>query len=367
MPADAPPPPAFDAPRPVRPGEELPVDALAALVRARLDRGADEPVAVEQFPGGHSNLTYLVRVGTDEFVLRRPPFGAKAIKAGHDVGREYRVLSRLHPAYPKAPQPLFFCDEAESPFGAPFYLMQRVRGVIVRHKVPAGVDLTPELMRRMCASLVETLAELHALDVQAIGLGDLGKPEGYLARQVQGWVGRYRTAQTDDVPDLETAVAWLEANVPPREAGATLIHNDFKFDNLVLDPADLGRVLAVLDWEMVTVGDPLSDLGTSLAYWAEPGDDDAFRSLAFSLGPRPGSLRRRELVALYAETSGRPAGNVVFYYVLALFKVAVIAQQLFFRYRKGMTADERFALLGFAVAILGRRAAEAIGKGSIDP
>jgi aminoglycoside phosphotransferase (APT) family kinase protein len=364
MPEDAISPP-LDASRPVRAGEELPLDALAALVRTRLGRGADEPVAVEQFPGGHSNLTYLVRVGGDEFVLRRPPFGAKAIKAGHDMGREYRVLARLHPAYPKAPRPLFFCDEVESPFGAPFYLMERVRGVILRNKPPRGVTLTPELIRRLATALIETLAELHALDVAAIGLGDLGKPEGYLARQVKGWSERYRTAQTDDVPDLESAITWLEANLPAREAGATLIHNDFKFDNLVLDPDDLGRVRAVLDWEMVTVGDPLSDLGTTLAYWAEAGDDDGFRNLGFSLGRAPGDPTRRELAALYAERTGRQVDNILFYYVLALFKLAVILQQIYFRYRKGLTTDERFAPFGFAVALLGRRAAEAIAKGDI--
>lgn len=357
----------FDAPRPVRSGEELPLDALASLVRERLGRGPDEAVVVEQFPGGHSNLTYLVRVGADEFVLRRPPFGAKAIKAGHDMGREYRVLARLHPAYPKAPRPFFYCEEADSPFGAPFYLMERVRGVILRNKPPAGLNLDADLMRRLSTGFVETLAELHALDVQAIGLGDLGKPEGYLARQVNGWSERYRTAQTDEVPDLETIIAWLGANLPEREAGASLIHNDFKFDNLVLDPNDLGRVVAVLDWEMVTVGDPLSDLGTAIAYWVEAGDDDAFRSLTFSLGPRPGSRSRREIGELYAEKSGRPVDHLVFYYCLALFKIAVIAQQIYFRYRKGMTSDERFAPFGFAVAILARRAAEAAAKGSIDP
>ncbi len=367
MPADNPPPTPLDAPRPVRPGEELPLEALASLVRSRLGRGSGEPVEVEQFPGGHSNLTYLVRVGADEFVLRRPPFGAKAIKAGHDMGREYRVLARLHPAYPKAPRPLFFCDEAESPFGAPFYLMDRVRGVIIRNKPPRGVELTPALMGRLSDAFVATLVELHALDVQAVGLGDLGKPEGYLSRQVKGWSERYRTAQTDEVPDLEAAITWLGANLPAREAGATLIHNDFKFDNLVLDPADLGRVLAVLDWEMVTVGDPLSDLGTALAYWAEPGDDDAYRSLGFSLGHVPGSPRRRELAALYAEKAGRPVDGITFYYVLALFKLAVILQQLHYRYRKGMTKDERFAPLGFAVAILARRASEALARGHIDP
>lgn len=363
---DAPPAP-LDAPRPVRPGEELPLDALASLVRERLGRGPDEPVAVEQFPGGHSNLTYLVRVGADEYVLRRPPFGAKAIKAGHDMGREYRVLARLNPAYPKAPRPLFFCDEAESPFGAPFYLMERVRGVIIRNKPPRGVEMTPELMRRLSTAFVETLAELHALDVQAVGLGDLGKPEGYLARQVKGWSERYRTAQTDEVPDVDAAINWLGANLPECEAGATLIHNDFKFDNLVLDPDDLARVKAVLDWEMVTVGDPLSDLGTALAYWAEPGDDDAYRALGFSIGHLPGSFRRRDVLSLYADKTGRPVSHIVFYYVLALFKLSVILQQLHFRYRKGMTTDERFAPLGFAVAILGRRASEAVAKGHIEP
>ncbi len=353
----------IDSPRPVRPGEELNAAALALWLKERL-AGVEGPVEVEQFPGGHSNLTYLLRLGDRELVLRRPPFGSK-VKTAHDMGREFRVLSRLYAAYPKAPRALLHCDDPEV-IGAPFYIMERVRGVILRRqKAPEGILLPPERMRAISEALVDGLADLHAVDYQAAGLGDLGRPEGYVARQVEGWTARWRGSRTDDVPDVDRAAAWLAAH-QPRETGAALVHNDFKYDNLVLHPEELERIVAVLDWEMATVGDPLMDLGSSLGYWVDP--DDAPERLLFPAGPTAlaGNLRRAEVAERYAARSGRDLSNLLFYYVYGLFKIAVIAQQIYYRYKQGLTRDERFAAMIGAVHLLGRTAAQAMAKGRID-
>ena len=352
--------PPLDATAPVRPGEELDTAALGVW----LEREAPDlagAITVEQFPSGHSNLTYLLRIGEREVVLRRPPFGTK-VQTGHDMGREHRILSGLHPVWPQAPRPLAFCDDP-AVLGAPFYLMERVAGVILRGPAPAGIDLDVPVMERLSAAFVETFAGIHSVDLAAAGLDDLGKPEGYVQRQVDGWARRYSDARTGDVPVLERTIEWLREHRPP-ESGASLIHNDFKYDNLVLDPDDLGTVRAVLDWEMATVGDPLLDLGTSLAYWVEAGDPPVFQALA---GPtaRPGSPTRAELVEAYAAASGREVADPVFYYVYGLFKVAVIVQQIYYRYHHGHTSDQRFAALDMMAAMAGEVAQEAIGRGTV--
>jgi aminoglycoside phosphotransferase (APT) family kinase protein len=255
---------------------------------------------------------------------------------------------------------LLYCED-ESVLGAPFYLMERRRGIIIR-KPPGDHPVPPATVRRLCESLVEGLARLHALDYSAAGLADLGKPEGYVERQVSGWARRYRDAQTDDLPALERAGAWLATN-RPAESGAALIHNDYKFDNLVLDPDDPGRIVAVLDWEMATIGDPLMDLGTTLGYWIQADDPEPIRR--FLAGPTAidGSLTRRELAERYARATGRPVPEMLFYYVYGLFKIAVIAQQIYARYVRGATRDPRFAALGAVVAALGQSAARAIDSG----
>lgn len=353
----------LDATRPVRPGEEIDAVRLAAWLEENLKQPVG-PVEIEQFPGGHSNLTYLLRMGERELVLRRPPFGSK-VKTAHDMGREFRVLSRLHAVYPKAPRALLHCDDPEV-IGAPFYVMERVRGIVLRHqRPPAGLDLPPERMRTLSEALVDGLAELHAVDFRAAGLGDLGRPEGYVARQVEGWTARWQGSRTDDLPDVDRAAAWLAGN-PPAERGAALIHNDYKYDNLVLHPEDPGHIVAVLDWEMATVGDPLMDLGTSLGYWMDP--DDSPERLLLPAGPTtlPGNLNRAQVVERYAERSGLDVSNVLFYYVYGLFKIAVIAQQIYYRYKQGLTRDERFASMIGAVRILGRTGVQAIDKNRID-
>jgi aminoglycoside phosphotransferase (APT) family kinase protein len=348
--------PALDRAAPVRPGEELDPDALAAWLRGRLT-GADGEVEVRQFPRGFSNLTYLVRQGDREMVLRRPPFGAQ-VRGGHDVVREYRIIAALHPVYPRVPRPLLCCDD-ESVLGAPFYLMERVTGVVLRDRPPPGVSLGPATMRGVCLAAVDTLAELHSVDWRAAGLEGIGRPQGYVRRQVEGWTERWRKAMTDEVPEMDQTAAWLAQHLP-EEGAPAIIHNDYKYDNLVLDPADLTHIRAVLDWEMATLGDPLMDLGTTLAYWAEPGDPDALKM--FGVTHLPGNLDRRGVVERYAEKTGRDVSGIAFHHACGLFKVGVIAQQIYARYRAGKTQDPRFAGLIHVVRAAGRMAADVAGR-----
>lgn len=331
--------PFIDMPRPVRSGEEIDLARLGAFVRHHWPN-FEESVHVEQFPHGHSNLTYLIRLGEQEMVLRRPPVGNQ-VKSAHDMGREYRVLSRLSKVYPPAPAPLCFCAD-ESVIGSPFYLMERRNGIILRKSPPAGLPLDPVTMRRLSEAFIDNLATLHTLDYRAAGLGDLGRPDGYVTRQVHGWSKRYRDAQTEDVPEMDRLARWLEQNIPA-ERGAALVHNDYKFDNLVLDPTDLTRIIAVLDWEMATVGDPLLDLGTTLGYWVEVGDPPPLQ--AFVVGPTAlaGSFTRRELIDRYASRTGYDVSNMLFYYCFGLFKIAAIVQQIYARFVRGHTTDARFA------------------------
>jgi aminoglycoside phosphotransferase (APT) family kinase protein len=352
-----------DDPRPVRRGEELDPDRLRAYLEAHLPAGsAGAELAIEQFPGGHSNLTYLVRWDGHEYVLRRPPFGSQ-VKSAHDMGREYRVLSRLAPVYDKAPRPVLHCADTEV-IGAEFYLMERVRGVILRKEPPAGVAIDPALARRLSETLVDTLVELHAVDYQAAGLGDFGKPSGYVQRQVEGWSKRYTGARTDDIPAVDEVATWLATNLPPDSAG-TLIHNDLKFDNLVLDPGDLVRVRGILDWEMSTLGDPLMDLGTTICYWVEAQDPPLMHQIRFGPTHLPGMMTRAEVAARYGEQSGRDLSRVVFYYVFGLFKTAVVAQQIYYRFHQGLTTDQRFAGMITGVRALAEKARMSIAKGSL--
>ncbi|MCA9595532.1 MAG: phosphotransferase family protein [Myxococcales bacterium] len=347
----------------IRSGEELELEPLARYLREHVDEiAANAEIAVEQFPKGHSNLTYLIRSGDKEYVLRRPPFGSK-VKSAHDMGREYRVLSKLAPHYPLAPEPLLYCED-DSVIGATFYVMRRIRGVILRRELPAGVTLSEAQTKALHETLIDELVRLHGLDFEAIGLGGLGKPEGYVERQVSGWTKRYGNSKTDEIPSVDQLGAWLAEHLP--ESGApALIHNDYKLDNVVLDSQDLTRIVGVLDWEMSTIGDPLMDLGTSLSYWVEATDADEFQWVRWGPTSVPGSLTRTELVARYAEGSGRDVSNVLFYYCFGLFKTAVVLQQIYYRYKHGFTKDERFAPLIHGVRVLANRGVEAIELGHV--
>jgi aminoglycoside phosphotransferase (APT) family kinase protein len=351
----------LDQPRTVRPGEDLDLARLEPFLLGNLS-AYEGPIRIEQFPSGHSNLTYLVRIGDSELVLRRPPFGSK-VKTAHDMGREYRVLSKLHAVYPPAPKVLLYCED-DSVLGAPFYVMERICGVIIRRELPPGLDFSREIARRLSESFVDNLAHLHSLDYEAIGLGDLGKPQGYLERQVRGWIERYYGSKTDDFPEVERLAEWMNERMPATSAAA-LIHNDYKYDNVVLDPADVTKIIGVLDWEMSTLGDPLSDLGTTLAYWVNPQDPEGLQKIRWCPSTYSGSLTRAELVERYARSSGRDVSDLVFYLVFARFKVAVIVQQIYYRYRQGLTTDARFASMGEVVKILLRAALHATQSNSI--
>jgi aminoglycoside phosphotransferase (APT) family kinase protein len=330
-----------DSTKPVRQGEELDLARLEPFLRSHFPALGGELV-VKQFPSGHSNLTYSVALGEKEMVLRRPPFGSK-VKSAHDMGREYNVLAKLHAAYPTA-RPLLYCTD-DIVLGAPFYVMERVRGLILRRNLPDGLSVPPETARKLSESFIDNLAALHGLDYTALGLSELGKPQGYLERQVRGWMERYQGSKTHELPEVEPLSAWLREHMPAH-SGATLIHNDYKYDNMVLDPTDITRIRAVLDWEMCTLGDPLTDLGTALAYWIDPNDPPEMQMVRWGPTIVPGMLRRAELALRYAEKTGRDLSDIVFYYVFAMFKVAVIIQQIYYRYFHGMTKDERFASLG---------------------
>lgn len=345
-----------DGARPPRPGEELDIDALVPFLRAALG-DFPGPVEVEQFPSGHSNLTYLVRAGDRELVIRRPPFGAHA-KGGHDMGREFAVLSRLAGHYPLAPRPLAY-DETGGVLGAPFYAMERIRGVILRQQIPPGLDLSPGVMARLSTNLVDNLADIHLLDWEGLGLGELRREGSYTERQVSGWARRMEDSRTDPTPVFDDVTAWLVEN-RPEDSAAALIHNDYKFDNIVLDPDDLGRIVGVLDWEMATVGDPLMDLGTTLGYWIESRDDAAMQATGFGPTMLPGCPTRRELVARYAERTGLDCSGIEYHYVYALWKLAVVLQQIYYRYVKGFTTDERFAVFVHVVALLSQVAADVV-------
>jgi aminoglycoside phosphotransferase (APT) family kinase protein len=353
--------PQLDTTAPVRQGEDLPLGRLEAYLKQHVP-DASGPISVEQFPNGYSNLTYLVCLGATELVLRRPPL-VNRVKSAHDMGREYRALSRLSPVYPPAPRPYFYCED-ESVLGVPFYVMERRRGVVLRKALPPGLTIDPDSARSLSTALIDQLALLHSLDLRAGGLADLGKPEGYVARQVTGWANRYDQARTDDLPALERVAGWLLAKVPP-ESGAAFIHNDYKYDNLLLSPDDLTRVVAVLDWEMATVGDPLMDLGTTLGYWVESNDPAPLRQSAMGPTMLPGSLTRRQLVERYQEKTGRDVPDPVYYYVFGLFKIAVIVQQIYARYAAGQTQDARFARLNEQVRVLGEQADRALEAGRV--
>ncbi len=345
----------------VRTGEELPQKALEQYLKAHLP-GFTALTGIRQFPGGFSNLTYLLETNAGDFVLRRPPFGAN-IRSAHDMGREFRVLSMLRGHFHHIPAPILYCEDP-AVTGASFYLMERVKGLILRNRPPKDVELTPERMGRISEAAVDTLAELHAIDIHATGLIQLGKPEGYVERQTTGWIERYFKAETDTVETMNAVAEWMQRHRPP-DGSPAFIHNDYKYDNIVLDPVDPGRVIAVLDWEMATVGDPLMDLGTSLAYWTEPQEAEAFQLAAANLTWLPGNLDRAQVLDRYASISGRNVDDFLFHFVFGAFKIGVIAQQIYARYKKGFTQDPRFAGLLDAVRYFGHKAATAVERGNI--
>ena len=324
----------------MREGENFDLAATERYMREHIENLPEGELEVRQFPSGASNLTYLVKIRDWEGVLRRPPLGPVPPKA-HDMGRESRLLIKLHEAFPLAPKPYFFCED-ESVIGAPFYVMERRKGVIVDDSFPEGVEPTEELRRGMSRMVVDTLVELHTVDWQKAGLGDLGRPEGFLERQVKGWIGRYDKAETEEIEEVGPLTEWIQKNIP-ESPPATIVHNDYKLNNLLLNPEDLTEVRAVLDWEMTTIGDPLFDLAVSLSYWVEAGDSQELKEVLPTVADTPGFMTRKEFIDYYAQKSGRDLSDMHWYMVFGYFKLAVILQQIYARWHNGQTKDERFA------------------------
>ena len=322
----------------VRRGEELDASAVDAWLKPRVPGLSGTP-RVTQYSGGASNWTYRLEYDGDDLVLRRPPAGTKA-KSAHDMGREYRVQKALRPVFPYVPEMLAYCEDP-AVLGTEFYVMRRIPGVIPRARLPEGMKLTPAVARQLCFNAIDRLVELHRVDVKAAGLESLGKGAGYARRQIEGWSERYGKARTWNVPSFRNVMRWLSANTPD-DVATCVIHNDYRLDNLVLDPDDSSRVVGVLDWEMATLGDPLMDLGNSLAYWIQADDDLVGRSTRRQPTHLPGMLTRREVVAHYLERTGLSPPSVTFYEVYGLFRLAAIAQQIYYRYHKGETRNPAF-------------------------
>ncbi len=327
---------------PIRDDEDFDQVRLASHLKGILP-GSEQPLTITQFGGGHANLTYLLRYGEQEYVLRRPPLGPVAAGA-HDMGREYRVLAVLYRAYSLAPRAYHFCED-QGVIGSPFFVMERRCGTVVRFAIPPefGGGSDADANRRMSEVLVDALADLHQADYRAVGLDTLGKPEGFLRRQIDGWARRYERAKTREIALVDELVAWLRAELPPSPAPA-LLHNDWRLDNIMLDTADPGRVIAVFDWDMCTLGDPFADLGTLLASWKEIGEDGGGMTAGSMPSNSPGFLTRAEAVARYGRRRGVDVGTVPYYYVFGLFKIGVVLQQIFHRYHLGQTKDARFAI-----------------------
>jgi aminoglycoside phosphotransferase (APT) family kinase protein len=346
---------AIDRPIDVRPGEALDVSKLGPYLEEAL--GLDGEVEVLQYPSGFSNLTYLLKIGDTPIVLRRPPFGSKP-KSGHDMKREHNVLEALNTSFPYCPKPLLYSDDL-SIIGSPFYVMERIEGIIVRRDFPDSLSLAPEDVGALFNHVVDVHVELHAVDFREVGLADFGNPDGYIERQVAGWSERYRKARTPDVPDCEGVMAWLEENRPPDSGRGCIVHNDFRLDNVVLDADDPLRIIGVLDWEMATLGDPLMDLGASLAYWVEQSDPAPFQAMRMMPTNADGAPTRDEVVARYSERSGILIDDFDFYYCYGLFRLAGIVQQIYYRSYHGQTEDPRFKNLNLWVGVLAA-AAEAV-------
>lgn len=339
---------------PCRPGEELPLAKLSPYLQQQSHLEPYgffpwSPLEVRQFPHGHSNWTYLLRNASHAWVLRRPPAGQLAPSA-HDMGREYRVLLPLSQVFPSAPRPLHFCEDP-SILGAPFYLMEYRQGRIYRGQDLHASQLHPSELKALCTSLIHQLATLHQLDLARSKLDHLGKPQGYTQRQIEGWIQRFTQAEWEPLHDLRFVAQWLRDHLPT-QTPTTFVHNDYKFDNILFDPQG-SSILAILDWEMATLGNPWMDLGTTLAYWTEPGEEDLLGPSISGPTSLPGALRREELVALYEQFSHQSVVHWEYYWLFGLFKVATIIAQIYARYLHKSTLDPRFASFDQRVKQLG--------------
>ncbi|MBF8674941.1 phosphotransferase family protein [Pseudomonas fulva] len=346
----------------VRSGEELDLAAIDRYLKAHIDGLADVP-AISQFPGGASNLTYLVKYPNRELVLRRPPFGQKA-KSAHDMGREFRILNQLNSGFPYCPKAYAYCTDTRL-IGSEFYVMERVKGIILRSDIPAALNLDAARTTALCKSFIDRLVDLHRVDYNACGLSDLGKPDGYVLRQIEGWASRYEKAMTPDAPRWEQVKTWLREKMPVDHVTPAIVHNDYRFDNVILDADNPMRIIGVLDWEMATLGDPLMDLGNSLAYWIQADDPAPVQLMRRQPSNAAGMLTRRQFVDYYAERAGIDLDNFDFYYCYGLFRLAGIVQQIYFRYFHGQTQDKRFAQFIHMNRLLEQMTLQVIAKSSL--
>ena len=345
-----------DLPKKVRNGEELDLVKLKNYL-LKINFDLDD---VNQFPSGYSNLTYLLISGSKEYILRKPPYGAESLKGGHDMLREFTVLKNLKSQFDLVPEVYHFCED-KSIIGSTFYLMERVKGNIIRPNLSEENSPGKKIIREISKQMINTLSTLHNVDIKAANLTDLGKINGYNQRQVDGWIKRYYHSKTSNIDNMEFVAKWLKNNIP-MESKASIIHNDFKYDNIVLDKENFSRINAILDWEMATIGDPLMDLGTSLGYWVDNDDLPELKLFQLSATTLQGNPTREDFLHEYMLKSNTKIDNPIFYYVFGLFKIAVIAQQIFFRYKKGYTKDKRFKLLELAVISLSVMAKQSIEK-----
>jgi aminoglycoside phosphotransferase (APT) family kinase protein len=342
----------------VRAGDEIKAEAVSAFAKDHIP-GLQGEMKITQFKGGASNLTYQLDFDNASLILRCPPAGTKA-KSAHDMGREYNVMQKLKPVYPYVPDMIAFCKD-ESLIGREFYIMEKLTGVIPRANLPKGMELTEEQVRKLCTNVIDKMIELHKVDYQAAGLAELGKGSGYVQRQISGWTDRYAKAKTDNVPDFARVIQWLNENMP-QDIATCVIHGDFRFDNVVLDPYDITKVIGVLDWEMATLGDPLMDLGNSLAYWVEAGDSFQMQMSRRQPTHLPGMMTRDEVVEYYCTAMGYENIDFTFYRIYGLFRLAAIAQQIYYRFHHGQTDNQLFGSFYVMVQYLNEYCEELLDK-----
>ncbi len=347
----------------LREGEAFDLDAVDKILKENIEGLTGTP-QLKQYASGASNLTYALDYPERRLVLRRPPFGTKP-KSGHDMHREYKVMTALKPAYPCVPTTLYYAPQDISVLGAEFYVMERVEGHLIHDTIPKDWHWGEGETRKLCLAFIDKLVELHQVDYKAVGLGDFGKPQGYVERQILGWNGRYEKAYTPDVDAFEDVREWLAENRPKVEKGAAILHGDYRIDNLIVDLGDPTQINAILDWEISALGDPLMDLGNTLAYWIEAGDPSPMKLLSRQPSAASGMLSRQEFLSYYADKTGADVENFHFYYVYGIFRLAVILQQIYYRYYHGQTKDERFKGYAQMVNILGNTARSRIQTGTI--
>lgn len=346
----------------VRADEQLDWNRVEHYLRTQLPEIGEGNIQVRQFPSGASNLTYSLQIGSWEGVLRRPPLGPIAPRA-HDMRRESGLLTHIHPVFQLAPRPYVFCEDPQV-MDAPFYVMERRHGRVLNESFPPDVTPTPELCRQLSETVVDTLVQIHAINWQAAGLAEFGHPAGFLERQVKSWIERYFRSQAEENPQIEGLVRWLTAHVPASPP-PTLIHNDYKLNNMLMDARNLTRPVAVLDWEMTTIGDPLFDLAISLSYWVQPDDPEELRAILPTITHLPGFFSRAEFMQRYAAQSGRDLSSLHFYMTFAYFKLSVILQQIYIRWLRGQTQDPRFASFGMRIRTLIDYAAQLVERGNL--